>query len=86
MSSLDNAFMPPENRADAIEQIFLDDVVRLHWDVLRYNRLKTTALRRTSLDALASFIEDQIPQGKNDNKNDNRVPKEMIDRLATVPF
>jgi len=42
------------NPADALDEMFIADVVSLEWEVLRWRRLKTCLIRERGLGALAA--------------------------------
>jgi hypothetical protein len=45
---------------DIIDKMFIDDVMSLEWEVLRWRRLKRTLLQATGLKALQSFLIKQL--------------------------
>jgi hypothetical protein len=45
---------------DTIEEMFLDDVVSLQWDVLRWRRLKSCLLRTVGHEALKNFLNGRL--------------------------
>ena len=45
---------------DAIEEIFVDDVTRLQWEILRWQRLKTNLIKIATSKALESFLPENI--------------------------
>ena len=45
---------------DAIEEIFVDDVTRLQWEILRWQRLKTSLIKIATSKALERFLSENI--------------------------
>jgi hypothetical protein len=45
---------------DIIEQIFVSDVVYLHWDIQRGRRLKWSTLNHRAPEALEAFLTEQL--------------------------
>jgi hypothetical protein len=45
---------------DVIDEMFIEDVVALEWEVLRWRRLKSSLIRARGLKALESFLRDQL--------------------------
>src|SRR5262249_50916662 len=45
---------------DIIEEIYLNDVVSLEWEVLRWRRLNTALVRTRGLAALESFLKKEF--------------------------
>jgi hypothetical protein len=45
---------------DAIEEIFVDDITRLQWDILRWHRFKTSMISGVTHKALKAFLEGKI--------------------------
>jgi hypothetical protein len=45
---------------DAIGEIFVDDVTRLQWEILRWQRLKTNLIKIATSKALESFLAENI--------------------------
>ena len=48
------------NPLDAIEEIFVDDVTRLQWEILRWQRLKTSLIKKATSKALERFLSENI--------------------------
>jgi hypothetical protein len=47
--------------ADVIDEMFIDDVVSLEWDLLRWRRLKFTLIRARAIKALNDLLADKLP-------------------------
>ena len=45
---------------DIIDEMFVADVVFLEWEVLRWRRLKSSLIRARGLEALESFLDEQL--------------------------
>src|SRR5215467_5567536 len=45
---------------DIIEEILVDDVTSLVWEILRWRKLKTTRMRACGLKALETFLQDNL--------------------------
>jgi hypothetical protein len=45
---------------DIIDEMLIDDVVSLEWDVLRWRRLKSSLMRTLELKALEQFLRDHL--------------------------
>ena len=46
--------------ADIIEEMSVADVARLHWEVLRWHRLKSNLIRARGLKALGTFLRERL--------------------------
>ena len=47
--------------ADIIDEMFTVDVVSLHWEVLRWRRLKLSMIRNRVLEMLEKFLREEFP-------------------------
>ena len=45
---------------DVIDEMFIDDIVSLEWEILRWRRLKRTLMREPALKALKLFLIEQL--------------------------
>ena len=45
---------------DIIDEMFIADVVSLEWEVLRWRRLKTSLIRACELEAVESFLGQEL--------------------------
>jgi hypothetical protein len=45
---------------DVIDEMFIDDIVSLEWEVLRWRRLKSTLMQEAGFKALQSFLAGQL--------------------------
>ena len=48
---------------DIVEEMFIDDVVSLEWEVLRWRRLKLSSIRARRLEALEGFLRNEVGVG-----------------------
>jgi hypothetical protein len=48
------------NPADALDEMFIGDVVSLEWEVLRWRRLKWSLLRASANSALEEFLNNKL--------------------------
>jgi hypothetical protein len=48
------------NPADALDEMFVRDVVSLEWEVLRWSRLKWSLIRARTSKALEEFLDDEL--------------------------
>src|SRR5215204_3438027 len=46
--------------ADVIQEMFADDIVAMLWEILRWRRMKTSALKSCGTRALENFLHDAL--------------------------
>ena len=49
-----------KRRPQAVDEVFVSDVVDLQWEILRWRRVKTSLLRTSERSALKSFLSETL--------------------------
>jgi hypothetical protein len=62
---------------DVIDEMFIDDIVSLEWEVLRWRRLKSTLMQEAGFKALQSFLAGQL---------DDHLYSERVGKLFSTIF
>jgi hypothetical protein len=66
---------------DIIDEMFIDDVAALEWEVLRWRRLKRTLMQEARLNALKNFLAGELEYDLCSERVADRLTKILQDNL-----